>query len=192
MRVARTSVQELRLLRQRLSDGADKSRLIMCQTQTNIEKARCAQARIRNERKKRLPVNVPALVAVVDDELSVRRALMRFIRSCGFRAESFSSGRQLVRSVADHQPDCVVLDVHMLDVSGWEVHSQLKSANADTPVIVISGQHDPSAHARAKRSGAHGYLSKPVDGDLLLGAIRNAIASRRRPTLDSDSLNEHI
>jgi FixJ family two-component response regulator len=119
------------------------------------------------------------LVAVVDDDSSVRSALTRLIRSCGFRVESFSSGKQLVRSVADHQPDCVVLDVHMIEMNGWEVQSNLKSANADIPVIMISGQHDPSAQARAKRSGAQHYLRKPIDADLLLGAIRNAIASRR-------------
>src|SRR3954466_13158339 len=127
MREARTSIQELRLLRQRLSDGADKSRLIMCETQTNIEKARRVQARIRNDqRKKRPPVNGPALVAVVDDDSSVRSALTRLIRSCGFRVESFSSGGEFLRSIDDHEPDCVVLDVHMLEMSGWGVQSNLK------------------------------------------------------------------
>ena len=135
MREARCDMQELRLLRQRLSDGADKSRLIMCQTQTNIEKARCAQARIRNERKKRLPVNVPALVAVVDDEPAVCSALMRLIHSCGYRVQSFLSGRELVRSLADHEPDCVVLDVHMAEMSGWAVQSHLRRVNPDIPLI---------------------------------------------------------
>ena len=176
-------MEELRLLLQRVSDGADKSRVIMCEMQTNIANARRAQARIRyRQRKKGLPVNAPALVAVVDDEPAVCSALMRLIHSCGYRVESFLSGRELMRSVADHQPDCVVLDVHMMEMSGWEVHSHLKSANVDIPVIVISGQDDSSAHARAKRSGAQDYFSKPVDGDLLEAAIRLAIGSRRRAT----------
>jgi len=97
--------------------------------------------------------------------------------------EPFSSGGEFLRSIADNKLDCVVLDVHMLEMNGWEVQSHLKSANADIPVIVISGEHDPGAHAVAKRNGAHRYLNKPVDADLLLEAIRNAIVSR--PLIDS-------
>jgi len=153
----------------------------MCETQTNIAKARRARARILNDqRKKRPPVNVAALVAVVDDEPSVRKGLTRLIRTCGLRVKSFSSGRELVRAVAHLSPDCVVLDVHMLDMSGWEVHRHLKYTNADIPVIVISGEHNPKAHALAERNGAQEYLSKPVDADLLIGAIKTAIGSKRR------------
>ena len=127
------------------------------------------------------------VVAIVDDDSSVRRALTRVIRSCGFQVESFSSGDEFLRSVDDHEPDCVVLDVHMAEMSGWTVQSHLRRANRDIPLIVMSGHDDPGAHARAKRNGAQHYLSKPVDADLLLGAIRNAIGSTRRPPLGSDS-----
>jgi CheY-like chemotaxis protein len=175
-----TGMEELRLLRQRVSDGADTSRLMMCETQTNVAKATRAQARIRNDqRKKKPPVNAPALVALVDDEPAVRIALTRLIRSCGFRVEAFSLGREFLRSVANHKPDCVVLDVHMPEMGGWEVQSHLRRTHPDIPVIVISGQDDLCAHARAKRSRARDYFSKPVDGDLLVGAIRMAIDSRR-------------
>ena len=68
----------------------------------------------------------------------------------------------------------------MLDMSGWEVHRHLKYTNADIPVIVISGEHNPKAHALAERNGAQEYLSKPVDADLLIGAIKTAIGSKRR------------
>src|SRR3954451_15267570 len=118
------------------------------------------------------------VVAIVDDDSSVRSALTRLIRSCGFQVESFSSGGEFLRSIDDHEPDCVVLDVNMPEMNGWEVQSHLSRANADIPVIVISGEQDPGALARAKRNGAQHYLRKPVDADLLLGAIRNAIASR--------------
>ena len=116
------------------------------------------------------------LVAVVDDDSSVRRALTRVIRSCGFQVESFSSGDEFLRSLDDCEPDCVVLDVNMPEINGWEVQSHLSRANADNPVVMISGEHDLGALARAKRNGVQHYLSKPVDADLLLGAIRNAIA----------------
>jgi FixJ family two-component response regulator len=104
------------------------------------------------------------------------------------RLRRLSSGTLFVRTgvlrfLAGNKLDCVVLDVHMLEMNGREVQSHLKSANADIPVIVISGEHDPGAHAVAKRNGAHRYLNKPVDADLLLEAIRNAIVSR--PLIDS-------
>ena len=118
------------------------------------------------------------VIAVVDDDSSVRRALTRVIRSCGFRVEPFSSGDEFLRSIVDDEPDCVVLDVNMPEMNGWEVQSHLSDSKTDIPVIVISGEHDPAALARAKRNGAQHYLRKPVDADLLLGAIRNAIASR--------------
>ena len=178
-----SGTNELRLLCQRVSDGADKLRVTMCETQTNIAKARRAQARIRyGQRKKRPPVNAAALVAVVDDEPAVCSALMRLIHSCGYRVESFLSGKELMRSVADHQPDCVVLDVHMAEMSGWAVQSHLRRVNPDIPLILISGHDDPGAHARAKHEGAQTYLTKPFDGDILLQAIRMAIDSRRRAT----------
>src|SRR6476646_1968462 len=144
-------MNELRLLRQRASDGADKLRVIICETQTTIAQARAAQARIKNDqRKKTPPVNAPALVAVVDDDSSVRSALTRLIRSCGLRVEPFSSGGEFLRSIADHEPDCMVLDVNMPEMSGWEVQRNLNRLNADIPVIVISGAHNPGAHALAK------------------------------------------
>jgi len=118
------------------------------------------------------------VVAVVDDDSAVRSALTRLIRSCGFRAEPFSSGDEFLRAIDEREPDCVVLDVNMPEMNGWEVQSHLTRAKANIPVIVISGEHDPGALARAKRNGAQHYLRKPVDADVLLGAIRNAIASR--------------
>src|SRR6478609_1995601 len=100
---ARTGMEELRVLRQRVSDGADSSRVIMCEMQTNVAKARRTQARIRyRQRRKRPPVKATAFVAVVDDEPAVCSALMRLIHSCGYRVQSFLSGRELVRYLADH------------------------------------------------------------------------------------------
>ncbi len=89
------------------------------------------------------------VVAIVDDDSSVRSALTRLIRSCGFRVEPFSSGGEFLRSIDDHEPDCVLLDVNMREINGWEVQSHLSRAKADIPVIVISGEHDPGALARS-------------------------------------------
>ena len=98
------------------------------------------------------------LIAVVDNDSSVSSALTRLIRSCGFRVRAFSSGAEFLRYIDDHEPDCVLLDVNMPEMNGWEVQSHLSCANADIPVIVISGEHDLGALARAKRNGAQHYL----------------------------------
>jgi FixJ family two-component response regulator len=114
------------------------------------------------------------LVAVVDDEDSVRRALERLIRSAHLDAETFPSGDEFLESLPEHAPDCLVLDLHMPQVDGFAVQDWLVRARLRIPVIVITGQDTPEAHARAMKAGAVAYLTKPVDADALLGAIATA------------------
>jgi FixJ family two-component response regulator len=116
------------------------------------------------------------LIAVVDDEESVARALNRLLRSAGLDAETFTSGRKFLDSLQDHAPDCVVLDLHMPEVDGFEVLSQLAQTLAQVRVVVISGRDTPGARERAIVGGAKAYLHKPVDGQALLEAIATAMA----------------
>ena len=116
------------------------------------------------------------LIAVVDDEESVAKALNRLLRSAGLDAETFTSGRKFLHSLQDHPPDCVVLDLHMPEVDGFEVLSQLAQTPAQVPVVVISGRDTLRARERAIVGGATAYLRKPVDGQALLDAIAVAIA----------------
>lgn len=116
------------------------------------------------------------LIAVVDDEESVAKALDRLLRSAGLYAETFTSGRKFLHSLQDHAPDCVVLDLHMPEADGFEVLSQLAQMPAQVPVVVISGRDTPGARERAIVGGARAYLRKPVDAQALLDAIATAIA----------------
>lgn len=110
------------------------------------------------------------LIAVVDDEESVRRALERLLRSAGLRVVTFGGGAELLACVLDLAPGCVVLDLHMPGISGFETMDFLP---ADCPVVAITGHDSPEAQAAAKRAAA--YLCKPIDDQTLLDAVSEAI-----------------
>jgi FixJ family two-component response regulator len=114
-------------------------------------------------------------LAVVDDDADVRIALKRLVSSAGFTVETFASGAEFLRAVQDHEPDCVVLDLHMPEMSGFDVQGALASGHAGVPVVVITGHDTPESRARALRLGAKVYLCKPVNDEALLAAIGTAI-----------------
>jgi FixJ family two-component response regulator len=115
------------------------------------------------------------LVAVVDDDSEVRVALMRLLSSAGFATEAFESGAQFVQSIGEQTPACVVLDLHMPGLSGFDVQQQLVERHPEVPVVIITGHDTAEARRRAVSLGARAYLSKPVDGDALLLAISEAL-----------------
>ena len=120
------------------------------------------------------------LLAVVDDDADVRAALTRLVSSAGFAVETFSSGAEFLRSIEDHEPDCLLLDLHMPEMSGFELQSALAVAHAALPVVVITGNDTPDARDRALHLGANAYLCKPVDAEVLLAAIDGAIGNVNR------------
>ena len=115
------------------------------------------------------------LLAVVDDDEDVRVALMRLVSSAGFAVETFASGGEFLRSVEDHEPDCVVLDLHMPAMSGFDVQGALANRHPTLPVVVMTGHDIPESRVRAVQMGAKAYLRKPIDDEALLAAIGDAI-----------------
>jgi FixJ family two-component response regulator len=120
------------------------------------------------------------LLAVVDDDADVRVALTRLVSSAGFAVETFASGEEFLRSIEDHEPACVVLDLHMPEMSGFDVQGALASGHAAVPVIIITGHHTSESRARAIKLGAKAYLVKPVDDEALLAAIDSAMGNVSR------------
>ena len=116
-------------------------------------------------------------IAVVDDEEAVRRALQRLMLSVGFTVKTFGAGADFLASLGTHSPDCVVLDLHMPEMSGFDVQAQLQSSGYDVPVVIITGHDTPGSEERAIRAGAVAYLRKPVDDKLLLEAVVAAAAA---------------
>jgi len=118
------------------------------------------------------------LLAVVDDDEDVRVALTRLVSSAGFAVETFASGAAFLRSIEDHEPDCLVLDLHMPEMSGFDVQGSLGLAHAAVPVVVLTGHDRPESRARALQLGAKAYLCKPVNDIALLAAIDAAIVGQ--------------
>lgn len=121
---------------------------------------------------------VPTLVAVVDDEECVRRALERLLRSAGLEAETYASGAAMLEDLGRREPDCVVLDLNMPGMGGLEVQSHLARRTRPIPVVILTGQEGPEWLERATAGGASAYLRKPVEGKTLLAAIAEAVANR--------------
>jgi FixJ family two-component response regulator len=120
-----------------------------------------------------------SFIAVVDDEESVLKALERLLRAEGFSVATFSSGSDFLRSVQRHRPHCVVLDLHMAQLSGFQVQQELRQTDAGLPVVIITGDDAPESRARALSQGAKAFLRKPVDDAILLDAIHAAIRDSR-------------
>jgi FixJ family two-component response regulator len=114
-------------------------------------------------------------VGIVDDDAALRRALQRLVGAAGFRPEAFDSAEAFL--AWDRRADCrcLVLDVHLGGLSGFELHEHLVAQGAAPPVIFITGHDDAATQARARAAGAVAYLRKPFDDHLLIDAIRQAM-----------------
>jgi len=134
---------------------------------------------------------VPPHVAVVDDEESVRKALMRLMRSVGLSAETFASGPEFLKSIETRLPDCVVLDLHMPHMNGFNVQAHLSRKHAALPVIIFTGHDLPDARERAMAGGASAFLCKPVHDRILLDAISAATASPQPGGSPNGKLNSN-
>jgi FixJ family two-component response regulator len=115
-------------------------------------------------------------VFIVDDEPFARRGLTRLVRAAGIPAESFASARDFLESGAWEGPGCIVLDVKMPEMSGPDLQRELSEAEYCMPIIFISAHGDVSTTAAAMKMGAVDFLTKPVEREDLLTAIRDAFA----------------
>src|SRR3954469_10246651 len=127
-------------------------------------------------------------VYVVDDDVSVRESVEGLVRSANLRVEAFASPREFLERCRTVVPRCLVLDVQLPGLSGLEVQQRLADAGIQVPIVFITGRGDIPTSVRAMKSGALEFLTKPLDNDALLAAIRQAIAqlpngtrTRRRP-----------
>jgi FixJ family two-component response regulator len=118
------------------------------------------------------------LVAIVDDDESVCRAVRRLVRSMAMDAEIFSSGQQfldLLEAMPSYQPDCLILDVQMPGVNGLEVQDRLVASGNTIPVIFITAHDQVGAREKALTVGALAFLRKPFDDELLIKTLSEAL-----------------
>src|SRR5262245_37105913 len=112
-----------------------------------------------------------ALVAIVDDDASVRQSTCRLIKSFGHRAESFATGAEFLSARAATRADCVLLDVRMPDMDGLEVQRLLCERGVRIPILFITGRASEQEELRARAAGAAAFLRKPVSQERLREAL---------------------
>jgi len=120
-------------------------------------------------------VDLP-LICVVDDDVSILRALQRLLRSGNYAVQTFASAEAFLASEYRPIAHCLVLDVHLGGLSGIELQERLTASGGQTPVVFITAHDDAMTRERARRAGAIEYLRKPFDDGALLGAVSRALA----------------
>jgi FixJ family two-component response regulator len=118
------------------------------------------------------------LIVVVDDDDSVRRALRWVLVSAGYSVATFSSGAEMLEHRTE-QPACLLIDVRMPDMTGFEVREQLREMGQDMVTIFITGHDDVAISVQAMKSGAEDFLLKPFEEEAVLDAVRRAVARQR-------------
>jgi FixJ family two-component response regulator len=115
------------------------------------------------------------LIAIVDDDDSLRKSLDNLLRSVGFRAQGFASAEAFLSANHIHDTACLILDVRMSGMSGLELQRQLGVAKWRIPIIFVTAHADDDARAQALAAGAVDFLYKPFREDKLLNAIDAAL-----------------
>jgi FixJ family two-component response regulator len=116
-----------------------------------------------------------SLVAIVDDDESVRSALDGLMKAVGLSAQTFASAEEFWSSGEQRNTGCLIADVRMPGISGLELQSKLKAAHCRIPIIFITAHGDANMRLQALREGAVEFLQKPFDDDVLLQHVRAAL-----------------
>jgi FixJ family two-component response regulator len=119
------------------------------------------------------------IVAIVDDDPSVRRGLERLIRSLGWKAETFASAEEFLTRPRTEAPSCLVLDLQLPDLSGLDLQKRMAEAGLETPIVFLTGHGNIPSSVQAMKAGAIEFLTKPVDEQDLLKAIQEAVERDR-------------
>jgi len=121
--------------------------------------------------------NIP-LISVVDDDSSVRDSVRGLLRSVSFAVVVFASAEEFLSSDRARETDCLILDVRMPGMSGFELQSRLVASYPEMPVIFITAHGDEELRSRALRGGAVDFLLKPFSEEALLTAVQAALSQK--------------
>jgi FixJ family two-component response regulator len=124
------------------------------------------------------PESAP-VVFVVDDDVSVRESLEALINFEGWRTETFASAEEFLGRTPTHAPSCLILDVSLPNLNGLDLQKLIAAESAVMPIIFITGHGDIPMTVQAMKAGAIEFLTKPINDELLLNAIRGAIDHSR-------------
>jgi FixJ family two-component response regulator len=125
-----------------------------------------------------MPTNT--LIAIVDDDVSLREAMVSLMRALGFVAEAFPCAEDFLKSDGLQRTSCLIADVRMPGMSGLELYRHLVASGKPIPTVLITAHSDDGVRARALKAGIICYLTKPFREDDLLECIRSALDRGKR------------
>lgn len=131
-----------------------------------------------------------AVIAIVDDDFSVRRSLQRLVRSAGWKAESFATAQEFLARTGPETPSCVVSDLQLPGLSGLDLQKRMAEVGLEIPIVFLTGHGNIPASVQAMKAGAVEFLTKPVDEQNLFRAIHEAIERDRRTRQKQEELRE--
>jgi len=117
----------------------------------------------------------PPTVVVVDDDISVRESLELLIQNEGWQPALFESAQEFLARSPTVVPSCLILDVNLPDLSGLDIQRRISDAKSSIPIIFITGYGDIPTSVRAMKAGAAEFLTKPLDNEVMIAAIRDAV-----------------
>jgi len=119
-------------------------------------------------------------IYVIDDDESVRKAFKRLLRSVNFEAETFASAEEFLRSQKPNKNSCIIIDIRMPGLTGFDLQRKLMAQGSRIPIIVISASDDAYTREQARELGAVAFFRKPIDDQALLDAITWAVSGGRK------------
>ncbi|SRR5579885_2903646 len=138
-----------------------------------------------------LPMSSAAgVVFIVDDDVSVRESVEMLVRNENWKPETFASAQEFLKHPRALVPSCLVLDLSLPGLNGLELQKQLAAEHIDMPIIFITGYGDVPKSVQAMKAGALEFLTKPLDYEALVNAIRNALQRSRTALAEGSELQE--
>jgi len=117
-------------------------------------------------------------IFIVDDDESVCRALGILLVTYGFTVDTFTSAEAFFNAVPNSAPGCLLLDIHMPGLDGWETHQRLLKSGSSRPVIIMSADKNGGLNEKALKAGAVGFLQKPFSDQALVDLIDIAVEKK--------------
>jgi FixJ family two-component response regulator len=129
------------------------------------------------------------IIYVIDDDAPLRMALYRLLLACGYRVFTYDSASQFLETPIADELSCILLDVNMPDMSGFQLQEHLNKIDSHIPIVFLTAHGNISLSVRAMKAGAENFLSKPVQKNDLLSAIESALERYKEVAKDQGNLS---
>jgi FixJ family two-component response regulator len=136
-----------------------------------------------------VPTSERAIVHIVDDDASLRRALEELFESVGLNTQAYATARDFLGTDLADGPGCIIIDIRLPDVNGLEFQAQLSQMGVHLPVVMMTGHGDIAMSVRAMKRGAVDFLPKPFQDQAMLDAVMTAIERDRRRRAADDEVS---